>query len=197
MIRQWNVCNVSNLNSIKLPFSASVTPEDSDWYICTARNSAGVASAKAKLTVERKFYFIISTEYSVNESMSFFPAKPRLIEAIASTAHYASSIRETHKRRFSPDRSAAESVESVSLRHVSKHPRSSPVTGFSSPQPFAAPPPDSPPQFSSQLTSVQCEEGQRAHFECIANTAGRSDVAIEWFKDGQPLRLSKLLNPKT
>lgn len=34
----------------------NVLPGDADWYLCTARNSAGVASAKAKLAVESKLF---------------------------------------------------------------------------------------------------------------------------------------------
>ncbi|XP_055350635.1 titin-like [Paramacrobiotus metropolitanus] len=71
----------------------NVMMEDADWYLCTARNSAGVASAKAKLTVE-------------------------------------------------------------------------------------------PP-----LKNVDCDEGHRAHFECLVNLVADPDLAIEWFKDGVPLKL--------
>ncbi|OQV25891.1 Titin [Hypsibius exemplaris] len=146
----------------------SVIPSDSDWYVCTARNSAGVASAKAKLTVE---------------------PKPRLIHATSSTANYVSSIRETYKRRYSPE-PISESVESIALKHVSKHPRSSSAAGYFNPSEPVQPVPKSLPRITVQLASVQCEEGQRAHFECVANTAGEADLAVEWFKDGSPLRLS-------
>lgn len=123
--------------------------------------------------------------------------KPKLIQHTSSTGHYAATVRESPKRRFSPDRSRSLERETVELRHVSKHPRASSAAGTSfsgSPYAAARAPPPQRPNFTAALRNVDCDEGHRAHFECIANIAASPDLAVEWFKDGVPLKLGKLFH---